>query len=359
MRGSAASSRLTASRSRLPRRASPSGAEPDEAGHAGDRAGNPLVAHARRTLEEAALRRARGGVPGAVPGPADLRRRARLHAATRAFDCSTCEPIAHIATRTTRPLHYLRKYLHTAAGTSALSAELVAGDALYLREACADAALESSRTPHRHLCLLRMYGFYDLAFWLVEKAARTSMVSASDARVIAAGHRQACAAAGALAALPELPAMSLADCSGRSDTTTTRCSGHGGSGRISERRLSAFARSRPAVRSRRRQTARRSQRPALRRAPSPGRTTLLVRCDVRGRQGRGPQRFGATERASRPIAKLAERLEGARGSSVADHSARRRPSRAATRSVACPSMGPSACFVPGRAAGRRRRSPRR
>lgn len=82
-------------------------------------------------------------------------------------------------------LHYLRKYLNTAAGTSALSAELVAGDALYVREAFADAALESRERLITYLCLLRMYGFYDLAFWLVEKAARTSTVSASDARVIA------------------------------------------------------------------------------------------------------------------------------------------------------------------------------
>jgi FkbM family methyltransferase len=82
-------------------------------------------------------------------------------------------------------LHYLRKYLGTAAGSSALSAELVAGDALYVREAFADAALESRGRLIAFLCLLRMYGFYDLAFWLVEKAARETTVSASDARAIA------------------------------------------------------------------------------------------------------------------------------------------------------------------------------
>jgi FkbM family methyltransferase len=83
------------------------------------------------------------------------------------------------------PLHYLRKYLDTAAGTSALSAELVAGDALYVREAFVHAALESRGRLVSYLCLLRMYGFYDLAFWLVEKAARESAVSASEARDIA------------------------------------------------------------------------------------------------------------------------------------------------------------------------------
>ena len=81
--------------------------------------------------------------------------------------------------------HYLRKYLHTAAGTSALSAELVAGDALYVRDEFARASSESKVRLTSFLCLLRMYGFYDLAFWLVEKAARESTISASEARDIA------------------------------------------------------------------------------------------------------------------------------------------------------------------------------
>ncbi len=74
---------------RLPRRVPAPGAGAHEARHPGDRAGDPLVADADAQLEELALRRARGGVPGAVPGPADLRRRARVHARTR---LSTARP---------------------------------------------------------------------------------------------------------------------------------------------------------------------------------------------------------------------------------------------------------------------------
>ena len=83
------------------------------------------------------------------------------------------------------PLHFVRKYLNTAAGTAALSAELVAGDGLYVREALVQSALQSKRQLIAYLCLLRMYCFYDLAFWLTEQAAREGAVSASDARDIA------------------------------------------------------------------------------------------------------------------------------------------------------------------------------
>lgn len=84
-----------------------------------------------------------------------------------------------------QPYHYLRKYLRTSAGTSALSAELVAGDALYIPEALVSAASESMVRLLSMLCLLRMYGFYDLAFWLVEQAARERTITASEATEIA------------------------------------------------------------------------------------------------------------------------------------------------------------------------------
>jgi FkbM family methyltransferase len=81
--------------------------------------------------------------------------------------------------------HYLRKYLGTAAGSPALSAELVAGDALYVPESLVRASSESTARLVSFLCLLRMYGFYDLAFWLVEQAARQSAISPSEAGAIA------------------------------------------------------------------------------------------------------------------------------------------------------------------------------
>jgi FkbM family methyltransferase len=85
-----------------------------------------------------------------------------------------------------QPLHYLRKYLQTAAGSSALSAELVAGDALYIRAASLQAPIDSEVGLITLLCLLRLYGFYDLAFWLAEKAARDGTISASEAKALAA-----------------------------------------------------------------------------------------------------------------------------------------------------------------------------
>jgi FkbM family methyltransferase len=81
--------------------------------------------------------------------------------------------------------HYLRKYLHTAAGSATLSAELVAGDALYIPESFVQVSSESRERLAAFLCLLRMYGFYDLAFWTVEKAARERSISPSEARAIA------------------------------------------------------------------------------------------------------------------------------------------------------------------------------
>jgi FkbM family methyltransferase len=82
-------------------------------------------------------------------------------------------------------LHYLRKYLHTAAGSAALSAELVAGDALYIRESFAQVPSGSKERLVSFMCLLRMYGFYDLAFWTLEQATRARTLSQPEARDIA------------------------------------------------------------------------------------------------------------------------------------------------------------------------------
>lgn len=81
--------------------------------------------------------------------------------------------------------HYLRKYLNTAVGSPALSAELVAGDALYVPESFMRNPSKSTDRLVPFLCLLRMYGFYDLAFWTVESAARERTISPSEARAVA------------------------------------------------------------------------------------------------------------------------------------------------------------------------------
>jgi FkbM family methyltransferase len=78
-----------------------------------------------------------------------------------------------------RPRHFLRQHLNTAVGSAALSAELVAGDALYLREPDVGA---SSMTPAlliAYLCVLRIYRFYDLSFWLVEQAVTHRVITAA------------------------------------------------------------------------------------------------------------------------------------------------------------------------------------
>jgi FkbM family methyltransferase len=80
-----------------------------------------------------------------------------------------------------QPHHYLRKYLNTATGSAALSAELVAGDALYFRDSALQPSSESMTELIRNVCLLRLYRFYDLAFWLVERAARERVIGASEA----------------------------------------------------------------------------------------------------------------------------------------------------------------------------------
>jgi FkbM family methyltransferase len=78
-------------------------------------------------------------------------------------------------------LHYLRKYLNTASGSAALSAELVAGDGLYFRESVLDRPAESLAQLIPALCVLRIYGYYDLAFWLIEKARNERSISPSEA----------------------------------------------------------------------------------------------------------------------------------------------------------------------------------
>ncbi len=80
-----------------------------------------------------------------------------------------------------QPQHYLRRYLHTATGSAALSAELVAGDALYFRESALDPSTGSLQQLIRSVCLLRLYRYYDLALWLVHRAAAQRVIGASEA----------------------------------------------------------------------------------------------------------------------------------------------------------------------------------
>ena len=87
---------------RLPDRVPTTCAGADEARHPGNRAGDPLIADAQ-AVRGGAMRRNRGGIRGAVQGPAGVRRRARVHARARLSNSSTCAPTARIATRRTSP----------------------------------------------------------------------------------------------------------------------------------------------------------------------------------------------------------------------------------------------------------------
>lgn len=79
-----------------------------------------------------------------------------------------------------RPRHFLRKHLNTAVGTASLSAELVAGDALYIREPDVGAPAMTLTLLMAYLCILRIYRFYDLSFWLVERAFKHGAVTAAE-----------------------------------------------------------------------------------------------------------------------------------------------------------------------------------
>lgn len=82
------------------------------------------------------------------------------------------------------PMRYLRTHLRTAAGSAALSAELVAGDALYVRDPLLVGSSTTTDELMSRLFVLRMYRFYDLAFWMVEQAARERLVSPSHATAL-------------------------------------------------------------------------------------------------------------------------------------------------------------------------------
>lgn len=87
--------------------------------------------------------------------------------------------------RDDQPLHFLRRHLNTTAGSSALAAELVAGDALYIRELRISPEEMSRETLIRYLCILRMYRFFDLCFWLIDAAARAGVIGRGDAAGLA------------------------------------------------------------------------------------------------------------------------------------------------------------------------------
>ena len=72
---------------------------------------------------------------------------------------------------------YLRRHLGTAVGSSRLSAQLVAGDALYARNPQHPAVLRSRRTVAAYILVALLYRYYDLVFHLLNRAETTRELS--------------------------------------------------------------------------------------------------------------------------------------------------------------------------------------
>jgi FkbM family methyltransferase len=79
-----------------------------------------------------------------------------------------------------QPQYYLQQYLHIAAGGRDLSAELVAGDALYIRDLHFQENQVSRLDLIKYLCILRMYRFLDLAYWTIAQAERRGVITPSE-----------------------------------------------------------------------------------------------------------------------------------------------------------------------------------
>jgi FkbM family methyltransferase len=85
-----------------------------------------------------------------------------------------------------QPYHYLRKHLNTASGSPRISAELVAGDALYVHAQQWESAAIEVATLMKYLLLCKMYRFYDLAFWLIDVARRNHRLTEGESAALAA-----------------------------------------------------------------------------------------------------------------------------------------------------------------------------
>ncbi|HUP69739.1 MAG TPA: hypothetical protein VM142_07975, partial [Acidimicrobiales bacterium] len=72
--------------------------------------------------------------------------------------------------------------LRTGVGTSRLSAQLVAGDAFYVRVPEDEGAGGTTATLASSVVILCIYGFHDLALHLVESAGRTGLLGPEPAR---------------------------------------------------------------------------------------------------------------------------------------------------------------------------------
>jgi len=82
---------------------------------------------------------------------------------------------------------YLRRCLKTSIGTPVVSAELVAGDALYLRTADPNTVFESIDQMARCLMLNQMYHYYDLNLWLLHHPLAHEVLTPDDQAEIVGG----------------------------------------------------------------------------------------------------------------------------------------------------------------------------
>ncbi len=80
--------------------------------------------------------------------------------------------------------HYLHRGLNFAYGSNQLSAELIAGDALYFRDIESANSLPRPTTLLRFLFVCLIYRYFDYALSLLDRAERETIISGDDCRVI-------------------------------------------------------------------------------------------------------------------------------------------------------------------------------
>jgi hypothetical protein len=89
----------------------------------------------------------------------------------------------HRAYRSTSSVdnYYIKTHLNTSQGSSSLSAQLVAGDALYLRNPESPHVLGSREGFLKFLIITQIYHFFDLGLWLIYQAEKRGLLEPAEA----------------------------------------------------------------------------------------------------------------------------------------------------------------------------------
>ena len=79
------------------------------------------------------------------------------------------------------PNYFLKSHLNTFKPTNALSAQLVAGDALYFKKISGEEVFSSKEFFAKAIICAHMYQYFDLSLWLIERAKRTGFLTEEEA----------------------------------------------------------------------------------------------------------------------------------------------------------------------------------